>query len=120
MERRGIEERIEEVRQLATELQQQGERCALAGLLEQATVILAQVWEITQECDADHANLAAWEAGGLRLQMRLYDEAAKWFGRVAAFPARESRLWPATRQTLMQLCLALANESTGLAAPPGL
>ena len=33
MERQVIEERIEEIRKLATELRHQGERCALAGLL---------------------------------------------------------------------------------------
>jgi DNA-binding SARP family transcriptional activator len=117
MERQIIAAQTEEIRNLAMELQQQGERCALAGLLEQATAIMIQVWEISQECDSRCANAAAWEAGWLRLQMRLYDEAAKWFSRVAEFPARESCLWPATRQALVQLCLELANESARLIAP---
>jgi len=121
MERQVIEERIEEIRKLATELRHQGERCALEGLLEQATTILAQVWGMTQERDPHCADAAAWEAGWLRLQMRLYDEAAKWFDRVVAFPASESRLWPSAKLTLVQLCLELANRPTESAltfAPP--
>jgi DNA-binding SARP family transcriptional activator len=120
MERQVIEERIEEVRKLATELQHQGERCALEELLEQATTILAQVWAMTQEYDSDCASAAAWEAGWLRLRMKFYEEAARWFSRVAALPLGESRLWPSARQTLVQLCLELANGSTGLAVPHGL
>jgi hypothetical protein len=86
MERQVIEERIEEIRKLATELQQQGERCALAGLLEQATTILAQVWAMTREYDTDCASAAAWEAGWLQLRMKFYDEAARWFSGVREFP----------------------------------
>jgi DNA-binding SARP family transcriptional activator len=102
----------EEIRKLTMELQHQGERCAMAGLLEQATTILAQVWAISQECDVERANAAAWEAGWLRLRMNSYDEAARWFSYVEVLPPAESRLWPAARQTLVQLCLALANRST--------
>jgi DNA-binding SARP family transcriptional activator len=113
-----MEEQVAYVRKLATEIQQQGERAALAGLLEQATAHLAQIWAITQEYDPDRANAAAWEAGWLGLRMRLYDEAAKWFGRVAAVPSQESRLWPAARQALVQLCLELEHGSMESAVMP--
>jgi DNA-binding SARP family transcriptional activator len=116
MERHVIEEWSEEIRKLAMELIRQGELCALAGQLEQATRILTQVWAMAQECNPDSANAVAWETGQLWLQMRLYDEAAKWFGRVVACPARETRLWPTAKQTLVQLCLDLANGSTAPAA----
>jgi len=119
MELNRIEQRLEKVRQLAREQQQQGERCALAGLLEQATAILAQVWMMTQEDESDVADAAAWEAGWSRLQTKSYDEAATWFSQVGAIPVRGSRLWPSAKQTLVQLCLELAERSTALAPPPG-
>jgi DNA-binding SARP family transcriptional activator len=102
---------IEEVRKLAMELHQQGQRAALAGLVEQASVILTQVWVMAQECDPARANAVAWEAGWLRLQMRSYDQAAQWFSRMSEFPAQGSRLWPAARQTLVQFCRELAHTS---------
>src|SRR5215213_9438688 len=111
VELNGIEQQTQEIRQLARDLLQHGERCAMVGLVEQASTILAQVWAITQEYELDYADAAAWEAGWLQMQMRSYDQAAMWFGRVVAFPATESRLWPAAKQTLVQLCLDLATSS---------
>jgi DNA-binding SARP family transcriptional activator len=114
MEQQTTKEQLEEVRKLAKELHYQGERCALAGLLEQATAILAQVWAMAQECDPARADAAAWDAGWLQLQMRSYDRAAQWFGRMREFPGLGSQLWPAAKQTLLQLCRDLAQ---GIVAP---
>lgn len=118
MERHVIEEQIQDVWQLALELQRQGERCALAGLLEQATALLAQAWAITKECDPDLANTAAWDIGWLLVRMGSYGEAAKWFGHVVAPPARESQLWPAARQALVQCCQELVQKPPRLVARP--
>src|SRR5436305_4416886 len=96
------------VRQLAAELLQQGERCARAGLLQQAEALMVQVWSMAEGCAPDLANSAAWEAALLLVQMQNYDGAAEWLGRVAA-PPGGSGLWPAGRQALMQLCLSHAS-----------
>ena len=66
-----MEERLEEIRHLASDLQRQGERCALVGLLQQATAILDQVWTITQEHQVEYADAAAWEAFLARASDRL-------------------------------------------------
>lgn len=51
-----IVERQQDVLGLATTLFQQGERCAAAGLPEQAEAILAQVWAMTEGAAPDLAN----------------------------------------------------------------
>ena len=104
---------LESVRHLAAELLQQGERCARAGLLQQAEALMVQVWSMAEGCAPDLANSAAWEAALLLVQRQNYDGAAEWLGRVAAPPTGGSGLWPAGRQALMQLCRSrVPNPST--------
>ena len=107
---------LESVRQLVAELLQQAERCARAGLLQQAEALMVQVWSMAEGCAPDLANSAAWEAALLLVQMQNYDGAAEWLGRVAAPPTGGSGLWPAGRQALMQLCLSHASTPSA----PGL
>jgi DNA-binding SARP family transcriptional activator len=95
---------LESVRHLAAELLQQGERCARAGLLQQAEALMVQAWSMAEGCAPDLANSAAWEAALLLLQRQNYDGATEWLGRVAMPPTGGSGLWPAGRQALMQLC----------------
>ncbi len=115
-----LEERTEDIREVATELLRQGERCALAGLLLQAEAILMQVWTITEERAPDLANAAAWEVAWLLLRRRAYIDATEWFSRIVAPLSRESELWPAAQQVLVRMCLALANDRSEPAATPHL
>ena len=107
---------LERVRHLAAELLQQGERCARAGLLQQAEALMVQAWSMTEGCVPDLANSAAWEAALLLLQRQNYDGAAEWLGRVATPPMGGSGLWPAGRQALMQLCRSRATTPSAAAA----
>jgi DNA-binding SARP family transcriptional activator len=120
MEWHMIEEWPEDIRELATELLQHGERCALAGLLQQAEAILAQVWMITEERAPDLANAAAWEVAWLLMRRRAYVDATEWFSRIVAPLARESHLWPAAQQALVQICFMLADKLSERAATPHL
>ncbi len=88
----------EDRRELAMALLQQGERCALSGLLREAEAILAQVWTIAEEPAPDLANAAAWELAWLLVRRRAYTEATEWFCRVEVPLARASLLWPAAQQ----------------------
>ena len=107
---------LESVRHLAAELLQQGERCARAGLLQQAEALMVQAWSLAEGCAPDLANSAAWEAALLLLQRQHYDGAAEWLGRVTAPPTGGSKLWPAGRQALMQLCQSRATTPSTAAS----
>jgi DNA-binding SARP family transcriptional activator len=107
---------LESVRQLAAGLLQQGERCARAGLLQQAEALMVQAWSMAEGCAPDLANSAAWEAAMLLVHTQNYDGAAEWLGRVAAPPTGGSGLWPAGRQALMHLCRSRATTPSVVAA----
>src|SRR5689334_5507944 len=106
----------EDMRELATALLQQGERCAMSGLLREAEVILGQVWAIAEEPAPDLANAAAWELAWLLVRRQAYTEATEWFRRVEAPLARASLLWPAAQQVIVQICLRLDERRSELAA----
>jgi len=98
----------ETVRDLATQLLQHGEQCALAGRVPQAEAILTQAWTIAVDAAPDIANVAAWDVGWLLVQVGAYRAAAAWFERVDAPRAGTSQLWAATRSALVRLCLDVA------------
>jgi DNA-binding SARP family transcriptional activator len=100
----------QDIRDLAVTLLRQGERCAVAGLIDQAEAVLNQVWMMTVVGAPDLANDTAWELACLLAQRGAYIEAAVWFQRVDALPSRAINLWPAARQTMVQMCRALAGE----------
>jgi len=101
-----------DVRNLAVALLEQGERCAVAGLLNQAEAVLTQVWAMIQKEAPDLASDTAWHLAWLLAQRGAYAEAADWFHRMDAPPARISVRWPTVLQTIAQMCLALAREPT--------
>ncbi len=117
MEQQVVERRVEDMAGLATDLLRQAERCAESGLLRQAQALMAQVWMIAKECDAELANTAAWESAWLLLRLDAYAEAAEWFGRVTAPPARQGRLWPAAMRAQAQFCRKLAERAPDPAPP---
>jgi len=116
MEGHTVREWKEDMQVLATALLQQGERCALAGLQQQAEGILVQVWSIAGVAAPDLANVAAWELAWLLVRRAAYAEAMDWFRRVEAPLARASPLWPAAQETIVQICEGLANQRSELAA----
>lgn len=117
MERDMVAGQPEKVEELAMELLYQGERYAMAGLLQQAEALLAQAWTLAEGHAGDLADSAAWEAGWLLVRMGSYEEATEWFGRVAAPPTNGSRLWPDAREALIEICQALAHGPAAPAAP---
>lgn len=119
------ETRRADVRQLATELVQQSERCAQVGLWQQAVVLLDQVRDLTTELDPPLARQATWAGAWLLLEAEQYSSAARWFNALAEPPPLDRTRWADARDTLVRLCQALAppapaaESSTALAALPG-
>jgi len=111
-----IEGQRENIPELVTELLQQGERYALAGLFQEAEAILAQVWMIAEMRAPDLASAAAWEMAWLLIRRRAFTDATEWVNRIAAPPSRESRLWPAARQALLHICFMLTDKLADQAA----
>jgi DNA-binding SARP family transcriptional activator len=101
--RSGDVERAEDVDDLAATLIQQAERCSRAGLVDQATAILQQVWTIALADAPGLADTAAWRIAWLALCREDFAAAATWFERVSAPPTLE-RHWPQIRGALVQLC----------------
>jgi DNA-binding SARP family transcriptional activator len=119
MEDNTVTEEREDRRELATALLEQGERCALAGLLRQAEGILGQVWTIAEVAAPDLANAAAWELAWLLVRQEAHAEATEWFRRVDVPLARASLLWPAAQQAIVQICQGLdSRRSEPAAASP--
>jgi DNA-binding SARP family transcriptional activator len=116
MEWQTIEERGEDIRKRAIELLQQGERYALAGLMQQAEATLAQVWTIAEVQAPELANAAAWEMAWLLMRRWAFSDASEWVSRITAPPPRESQLWPAAQETLVQICYLLADKRLQRAA----
>src|SRR5207247_6501698 len=106
-----------DVRDIARTLLRQGERCALAGLPQQAEALLAQVWTLAESCEPALANTAAWEIAWLLMQKESYDEAAEWFSRVESPPADGRDLWPTARRSLVQVCRIAASRPQVPIAP---
>jgi DNA-binding SARP family transcriptional activator len=100
-------------RERLVDLYERGERCALTGLIPQAELLFAQVWDAAAKDDPDLASAAAWSIAWIMLQEKNYRRAAEWFGRVARWPESAVRTWPLAHKIVLQHCRALAQE-----APP--
>jgi DNA-binding SARP family transcriptional activator len=121
VEQNTIAEQGQDIRDLATTLLEQGERCALAGRLQQAEAILIQVAALADAQIPDLANAAVWELAWLLVRRGAYTEAIEWFQQIMAPPMRKSLLWPAAQQALVQICRRLAERpaegaATGIAS----
>ncbi len=99
---------LEDGPEAARELLRRGERCAVAGQVRQAEALLVRAWTLTAGRDPEPASAAAWGTAWLFARAGDYTAAAVWFRRVLAPPAAGSALWPAARQTLVELCQGLA------------
>lgn len=106
-----------DIRNIALPLLRQGERCALAGLSQQAEALLKQAWMFTATCEPALASTAAWSIAWLLVQMGSYSEAAEWFDRVDTPPANGRNIWPLARRGLVQVCRIAANQPLASAAP---
>jgi DNA-binding SARP family transcriptional activator len=94
----------EEVRQIARDLFEHGERCAEAGLLQQAQALLAQAWSVAAAHDVPLADSAAWSLAWVLIRQEAYAEARNWFQRVREPPAVGRRTWGQIRHALDGLC----------------
>src|SRR5690606_8054145 len=112
------EPRLDDLRELATNLLRQGEHCASAGLPRQAVALLTQAWTAVVGRDTDLASASAWDTGWLLVRIGAYAEAADWFSRVVTLPPQASDRWPSTRQALGSLCLMLASQPPQQMAVP--
>ncbi|HMQ29948.1 MAG TPA: BTAD domain-containing putative transcriptional regulator [Chloroflexaceae bacterium] len=100
----------------APELLRQAEQLALDGRLAEARELLVRAW--MRGPGADQASRVAWELALLAARLGRLEEAAGWFGRVAAPPPRPSPLWPEARQALVELCRRAATPAGGPGAQP--
>lgn len=108
---RQVVEAPDSIAALAQELFAQAERCAQAGLLQQATVVLTQAWSLAETSAPELANVAAWENGWLLLRLGHPDEAVPWFHKVV-HPPPDVPLWSATKDVLVQFCASLVRQPT--------
>jgi DNA-binding SARP family transcriptional activator len=111
----------EEVRQIARDLLEQGERCAEAGLLQQAQALLTQAWNVAAAHDVPLADSAAWSLAWVLIRREAYAEARGWFQRVREPPAVGRRTWGQVRHALDGLChIAHLLHVPATPAPPAL
>jgi DNA-binding SARP family transcriptional activator len=103
---------------LGMELFLQAEHYALADLHQQAEAILGRIWSLQPGGSPNLRDAVAWNMGWLRLRTGDYRAAEEWFSRMAAPPMLPSRLWPAQRQMLLQICRAFGQLPS--AAPAAL
>ncbi len=108
---------LEDGPEAARELLRRGERCAAAGQVRQAEALLVRAWTLTAGRDPEPASAAAWRTAWLFARAGDYTAAAVWFRRVLAPPAAGSALWPAARQTLVELCQGLARAKGDAPSP---
>lgn len=94
----------EEVRQIARDLFEHGERCAEAGLLQQAQTFLAEAWSVAAAHDVPLADSAAWSLAWVLIRQEAYAEARNWFQRIREPPAVGRRTWEPIRNALEGLC----------------
>lgn len=94
----------EEVRRIARDLFEHGERCAEAGLLQQAQTLLAQAWSVAAAHDLSLADSVAWSLAWVLIRQGAYAEARTWYQRIHEPPAVGERTWGQIRHALDGLC----------------